>query len=265
REALEITPTNDKLRAHLAQTLLSAGQAEEAAALYKQVLRTSPQDNKSKLGLAKAFAASQQWGAAIVVLEELAKAEPDHEAMLLYSRTLLREGSFGKAMEVYQELLERWPDRPDAELDEHFRVTGMLNDEDDDEDLDYDGPPGDLRANDLIVRSDVTFNDVGGMAKVKEEIARILKEEGYLWSYQKVGNGVHAEIQAKPRYLGTASALKNLKRVSRPGLRRYVGCEEIPKVLGGMGIAIVSTSKGIMAGHTARKQNIGGELLALVW
>ncbi|MBP6782197.1 MAG: 30S ribosomal protein S8 [Verrucomicrobiales bacterium] len=102
-------------------------------------------------------------------------------------------------------------------------------------------------------------------SKVKEEIARILKEEGYLWSYQKVGNGVHAEIQAKPRYLGTASALKNLKRVSRPGLRRYVGCEEIPKVLGGMGIAIVSTSKGIMAGHTARKQNIGGELLALVW
>ncbi len=102
-------------------------------------------------------------------------------------------------------------------------------------------------------------------SKVKEEIARILKEEGYLWSYQKVGDGVHAEIKAKPRYLGTASALKNLKRVSRPGLRRYVGCEEIPKVLGGMGIAIVSTSKGIMAGHTARKNNIGGELLALVW
>lgn len=102
-------------------------------------------------------------------------------------------------------------------------------------------------------------------SKVKEEIARILKEEGYLWSYQKVGEGVHAEIKAKPRYLGSAAALKNLKRVSRPGLRRYVGCEDIPKVLGGMGITIVSTSKGIMAGHTARKQNIGGELLALVW
>lgn len=102
-------------------------------------------------------------------------------------------------------------------------------------------------------------------SKVKEEIARILKEEGYLWSYQKVGEGVKAEIKVKPRYLGQTAALKNLKRVSRPGLRRYVGCEEIPKVLGGMGIAIVSTSKGIMAGHTARKQNIGGELLALVW
>lgn len=102
-------------------------------------------------------------------------------------------------------------------------------------------------------------------SKVKEEIARILKEEGYLWSYQKVGEGVHSEIKVKPRYLGNTPSLKNLKRVSRPGLRRYVGCEEIPKVLGGMGIAIVSTSRGIMAGHTARKQNIGGELLALVW
>jgi small subunit ribosomal protein S8 len=102
-------------------------------------------------------------------------------------------------------------------------------------------------------------------SKIKEEIARILKEEGYLWSYEKVGEGVRAEIKAKPRYSGHTSALKDLKRVSRPGLRRYVGCEEIPKVLGGMGIAILSTPKGIMAGHTARKHKIGGELLALVW
>lgn len=102
-------------------------------------------------------------------------------------------------------------------------------------------------------------------SKVKEEIARILKEEGYLWSYEKVGEGAEAAIVGKPRYAGHTPALKNLKRVSRPGLRRYVGCDEIPKVLGGMGIAIVSTSKGIMAGHSARKQNIGGELLALVW
>ncbi|MDF1658724.1 MAG: 30S ribosomal protein S8 [Verrucomicrobiales bacterium] len=102
-------------------------------------------------------------------------------------------------------------------------------------------------------------------SNVKEEIARILKEEGYLWSYEKVGEGHKAVIVGKPRYSGHTPALKNLKRVSRPGLRQYVGCEEIPKVLGGMGIAIVSTSKGIMAGHSARKQNIGGELLALVW
>jgi small subunit ribosomal protein S8 len=102
-------------------------------------------------------------------------------------------------------------------------------------------------------------------SKVKEEIARILKEEGYLWSFEKTGEGVHAQLKAKPRYAGSTPALKNLKRVSRPGLRRYVGCDEIPKVLGGMGIAIVSTSRGIMAGHTARKHNLGGELLALVW
>jgi small subunit ribosomal protein S8 len=100
---------------------------------------------------------------------------------------------------------------------------------------------------------------------VKEEIARILKEEGYLWSFEKVGEGPRATLKAKPRYAGHTPALKDVKRVSRPGLRRYVGCGDIPKVLGGMGIAIVSTPKGIMAGHTARKHNLGGELLALVW
>jgi small subunit ribosomal protein S8 len=102
-------------------------------------------------------------------------------------------------------------------------------------------------------------------SRIKEDIARILKEEGYLWSYEKVGEGATAEIKGKPRYSGHTPALKNLKRVSRPGLRQFVGSDEIPKVLGGMGIAIVSTSKGIMAGHSARKQNIGGELLAIVW
>jgi small subunit ribosomal protein S8 len=102
-------------------------------------------------------------------------------------------------------------------------------------------------------------------SKVKEEIARILKEEGYLWSYEKSGEGYRAELVSKPRFTGNTPALKNLKRVSRPGLRQFVGCDEIPKVLGGMGIAIVSTSRGIMAGHSARKQKLGGELLALVW
>src|SRR6056300_446884 len=90
-------------------------------------------------------------------------------------------------------------------------------------------------------------------SKMKEQIARILKEEGYIWSYEKVGEGREALLKAKPRYSGSTPALKNLKRVSRPGLRSYVGADEVPKVLGGMGIAILSTSKGIMAGHTARK------------
>ena len=102
-------------------------------------------------------------------------------------------------------------------------------------------------------------------SKMKEEIARILKEEGFLWSYEKQNEGVDAVIVAKPRYSGSTPALKNLKRVSRPGLRQYVGRDEIPKVLGGLGISIISTSRGLMVGHKARKENLGGELLALVW
>lgn len=102
-------------------------------------------------------------------------------------------------------------------------------------------------------------------SKIKEQIARILKEEGYIWSYEVTKDGNHQVIKAKPRYSGHTPALTDLKRVSRPGLRQYVGCQDIPKVLGGMGVAILSTSQGIMAGHTARKKNIGGELLALVW
>ena len=102
-------------------------------------------------------------------------------------------------------------------------------------------------------------------SQVKEEIARILKEEGYLWSYEVVREGTHAQIKAKPKYLDRTPALTDVKRVSRPGLRQYVGATEIPRVLGGMGIAIVSTSKGLMTGHKARRENLGGELLALVW
>ena len=102
-------------------------------------------------------------------------------------------------------------------------------------------------------------------SKIKEQIARILKEEGYIWSYETSTDGDHQVIKAKPRYTGHTPALTDLKRISRPGLRHYVGCKEIPKVLGGMGVAILSTSQGVMAGHTARKKNIGGELLALVW
>ncbi len=102
-------------------------------------------------------------------------------------------------------------------------------------------------------------------SKMKEEIARILKEEGFLWSYEKQNEGVDSVIVAKPRYAGNTPALKDLKRMSRPGLRQYVGRDEIPKVLGGMGMSIISTSKGLMVGHKARRENLGGEILALVW
>ena len=102
-------------------------------------------------------------------------------------------------------------------------------------------------------------------SKIKVEIARILQEEGFLWSFETDNEGTHPEIVAKPKYSEDKPALTDLKRISRPGLRSYVAAGEVPKVLGGMGIAILSTSKGIMVGHKARKQNIGGELLATVW
>lgn len=195
REALEITPDNDKLRAHLAQTLLTAGKADEAATEYKRVLQTSPRDSKSKLGLAKAFAAMQQWSAAIVILEDLYnQGPPEHEVHLLYSRVLLQEGSFDKAMDIYEQLLKRWPDRPDAELDEEFRVSGNQGDAMEEEG-DDDGPPGELNARDLIVKSNVTFSDVGGMQAVKDEIGLkiiqpLLHPDLYKAYGKKIGGGI---------------------------------------------------------------------------
>jgi small subunit ribosomal protein S8 len=69
----------------------------------------------------------------------------------------------------------------------------------------------------------------------------------------------------RPRYVGKTPAIAGLRRFSRPGLRRYVGSVEIPRVLGGLGISILSTSRGILSGHEARKQKVGGELLAYIW
>ena len=102
-------------------------------------------------------------------------------------------------------------------------------------------------------------------SKTKGEIARILKEEGYIWSYEVDTSGKFPEILVKAKYMDKTPALTDLKRVSRPGLRRYVGVGNLPRVLGGLGISILSTSKGVMTGTQARRQNIGGELLAYVW
>lgn len=102
-------------------------------------------------------------------------------------------------------------------------------------------------------------------SKMKAEIARILQEEGYIWSYEVDTSGKFPELKVKTKFMEATPALTDLKRVSRPGLRRYVAVEDLPRVLGGMGISILSTSKGVMTGTQARKQNIGGELLALVW
>ena len=103
-------------------------------------------------------------------------------------------------------------------------------------------------------------------SKIKVDIAEILKEEGYIWSFEiDEDERGHKTISVKPKYVDKRAALTDLKRVSRPGLRRYVGAADMPHVLGGLGIAIVSTSKGVMSGHRARKEKLGGEVLAHVW
>ena len=103
-------------------------------------------------------------------------------------------------------------------------------------------------------------------SKLKLEIARILKEEGYINSYQVKGEGVKYMIRVFLRYDAKGqSSITHLSRVSRPGRRVYVGSGEIPKVLGGYGVNIVSTSKGLMSGKRARAEHVGGEILAEVY
>ena len=103
-------------------------------------------------------------------------------------------------------------------------------------------------------------------SKLKLEIARILKEEGYVNNFVVKGEGAKKIVRIFLRYdaRGTSS-ITHLQRVSRPGRRVYVGSHEIPRVLGGYGVNIVSTSRGLMSGKTARRENIGGELLAQVY
>ncbi|MDQ2659747.1 MAG: 30S ribosomal protein S8 [Verrucomicrobiota bacterium] len=102
-------------------------------------------------------------------------------------------------------------------------------------------------------------------SKIKSEIIRILKEEGYITDYVLDNEAAHPRIKITNKMANRTSAITGLKRVSRPGLRRYVGAQEIPRVLGGMGVSILSTPKGILSGREAKKQNVGGELLAYIW
>ena len=104
------------------------------------------------------------------------------------------------------------------------------------------------------------------VSKLKLEIARILKEEGYINNFVVKGEGVKKIVRVFLRYdsRGTSS-ITYLARVSRPGRRVYVGSHQIPRVLGGYGVNIVSTSRGLMSGKTARRENVGGELLAEVY
>jgi len=102
-------------------------------------------------------------------------------------------------------------------------------------------------------------------SKIKAEIARILKQEGYISNYEVDTTGQFPQIKVSNKLVNRSSAITGLKRVSKPGLRKYVGSADIPRVLGGMGISILSTPRGIITGREAKKQNIGGELLAFVW
>src|SRR5437660_3891151 len=103
-------------------------------------------------------------------------------------------------------------------------------------------------------------------SKLKVEIARILKEQGYIEDYSVEADSVGQVLRIRLKYTdGRQPVITGLKRVSRPGRRTYVNSKEIPKVLGGMGTAIISTSRGMMTGHDARRQGVGGEVVAHVW
>ena len=104
-------------------------------------------------------------------------------------------------------------------------------------------------------------------SNMKKAIAQILLDEGYIKNFQIINDGTHGVIRITLKYLqpGKEKVISGLRRVSKPGLRVYAGAEELPKVLRGLGIAIVSTSKGVMTDKKAREAHVGGEVLAFVW
>ncbi len=103
-------------------------------------------------------------------------------------------------------------------------------------------------------------------SKLKLEIARILKEEGYIEDYEFVAEGPQGKINLKLKYdENRRPVIAGLKRVSKPGRRIYAGAKKLPRVMGGLGIAIISTSRGIMTDHEARRQRVGGEILCEIW
>ena len=103
-------------------------------------------------------------------------------------------------------------------------------------------------------------------SNLKKSIAQILLDEGYIKAVDYIDDGLQGQIKVTLKYVaGKESVIKGLKRISKPGLRVYAKSEEIPKVLGGLGIAIVSTSKGVMTDKAARVAGVGGEVLAYIW
>lgn len=101
-------------------------------------------------------------------------------------------------------------------------------------------------------------------SRIKESIARLLKQEGYLAECTAEGTKKKT-LKLRLKFHGRKGVIEGVERVSSPGLRRYVSAGEIPRVLGGMGVAILSTPRGVLTGHEARRQNVGGEVLCYVW
>ena len=111
-----------------------------------------------------------------------------------------------------------------------------------------------------------TTVDVAPYSKVKAEIAKILKSEGYIENYATVGDGIEKKLVVTLRYgANDEKVIKGIKRISKPGLRVYAKGDQLPKVLNGLGVAIISTSEGMMTDRDARKKHVGGEVIAYVW
>ena len=104
-------------------------------------------------------------------------------------------------------------------------------------------------------------------SNMKKAIAKILLDEGYIKSFEKIDDGVQGQIKLTLKYVNGKQqpVIAGLRRISKPGLRVFASCEDLPRVLGGLGIAIVSTSKGLMTDKKARQDKLGGEVLAYVW
>ena len=103
-------------------------------------------------------------------------------------------------------------------------------------------------------------------SNMKKNIAKLMQNEGFIKSYEVIDDGLQGEIKITLKYLEKKQpVIVGLKRISKPGLRVYASCEDLPKVLGGLGVAIISTSKGVMTDKAARKENLGGEVLCYIW
>ena len=103
-------------------------------------------------------------------------------------------------------------------------------------------------------------------SRLKMDIARILREEGYILNYKMVEDGARKSIRIYLKYTpGNLPVIAHIERVSRPGCRVYVGSQEVPRVLGGMGVNILTTPRGVMTGSAARKEGVGGEVLCQIW